>query len=269
MAVTSPETDAPNEFGWQAQQLRLTVFPESSGTSERTDWWAEVIGEPPEERQEHQREQRWRDAGTLPNNEDVAIVLAVQRDRIDWVLQPSDARQGEAMSLAKIGAPDEVMDNAFELLSTWLTNFSPAASRVAVGLTAMWPGETLEECNRVASLQLPFDVDPQTRDLSVRANLRRPRSNGPAGGMINRVATWAVRAVLDVDVSVNAGENPSSSVSVTDAFYVMQAQFDINTIPGELTPPVAGADLLAVTEELADEARHMLATGYTGMTDAE
>src|SRR5215469_13775904 len=86
-------TALPPLAAWQALVLRLTAFRRAQARFEAPPWWSDLIGYPPDKVTSQPKLGLHQEHGTFAGGQ---LTLALQSDRIDWVLappQPSDTGQ--------------------------------------------------------------------------------------------------------------------------------------------------------------------------------
>lgn len=227
--MSEDSSSSMSDAGWQAESLRLTVFPEEAEVTSAAQWWEKLTGQPPEARNEKPREGRLQDAGDHGGNK---LALVVQPGRIDWQLTGNPQAEEGPDSWATVGAVPAVLRDFAELAERWLQfKECPEANRIALGAVLLWPVTNFEAgYERIAKyLRFKF-MSEGASDLMFRINRPRLSTTGIADLEINRVCSWSVASRrgleirLDMASGIQAREN-------TDQQFACRAEFDINTAP--------------------------------------
>ncbi len=230
---------------WQAQGLRLTVFPASTAeVTADNNWWKDVLGDEPAVQSIQKgrlvREEQGEALGGL-------LALTIRPGRIDWGLA-STLRQDEVpQAFPTVGSALEILPRYHDLLSRWLPT-SPPLDRLAVGLQALLPVEDHATAYHVLDALLPFvEVDPASRDFRFQINRPRPSRTGIENLTINRLVTWhALR--MQVVATLPGGKRVGAP-----PLYAVIAEMDINTA-AEFEGPLPQGRL----SDLFDECRDLL-----------
>jgi len=134
---------------WQAEILRVTCFPSSTTSLSATNWWENVIGEPPENTSVRAREGLRQEEGIV---NDKKIVLGVQPTRIDWVMQSTENEN--LLPIGAFGAFTDNLDSFLTIISRWL-KIAPPLTRIAFGSVLSFPVDTRETGYELLAKYLP------------------------------------------------------------------------------------------------------------------
>ena len=77
---------------WQAESLRLTVFPVPGTRDPEPTWWADLVGNSPDARTLRPKVGEFHEEGLF---KDRKLTLAIRPNRIDWLLTaPEPGNEG-------------------------------------------------------------------------------------------------------------------------------------------------------------------------------
>ena len=244
---------------WQAELLRLTAFL-SEPPPKDNNWWAELIGQPPQREERLRREGELRVGGPLsrPELANANLLLRVRQERIDWVLGVGvEAGEGVPdIAESHLGPFTDVIPVFVEMMQTWLGLAQVATTRLALGAVLKLPVQSREEGYSVLSPYLPFNLDPESSDFSYRINRPRPSASLGDDTLINRLMTWQVLQTEIMVISLPSGESRTETASREGGpFFACRLELDINTAaerPGTLPQERIG-DLLEEFATMAIE----------------
>lgn len=223
----------PNDHTWQAEAFRLTAFL-SEPPPEDNNWWAELVGQPPQSEERLRREGELRVAGPLsqPNLANAKLLLRVRQDRIDWQMRVGVEVEEDVPDMAEshLGSFESVMPAFVEMMRTWLNLAEIATTRLALGAVLRLPVQSREEGYSVLSPYLPFNLDPESSDFSYRINRSRPSASLGDDTLINRLMTWQVLQTEIMVISLPSGESRTETASREGGpFFACRLELDINT----------------------------------------
>ncbi len=249
----------PNGHTWQAEAFRLTAFL-SEPPPEDNNWWAELVGQPPQSEERLRREGELRVAGPLsqPNLSNAKLLLQVRQDRIDWQMRVGvEVEEGvPAIGESHLGPFTDVIPVFVEMMQTWLGLAQVATTRLALGAKLRLPVQSREEGYSVLSRYLPFNLDPESSDFSYRINRPRPSASLSDNTLINRLTMWQVLQAETLVISLSPGEARTERVSREGGpFFACRLELDINSAadrPGTLPQERVG-DLLEEFATMAVE----------------
>jgi hypothetical protein len=235
--------------GWQAESLRLTVFPEETEIASATQWWEKLTGQPPEARNEKPREGRLQDAG---DHEENKLILALQPGRIDWQLAGDLQAETGPDDWLTVGAIPAVLHGFAELMERWFQfEERPTINRIALGAVLVQPVVSLEEGYGRIATYLPFEfMSEGASDLIFRINRPRPSKTGVEELNINRLCTWSVAARRGIQLGLDVASGVQTT-AITDQQLACRAELDINTAPDSLGK-LPQDRLLDILKEMVD-----------------
>ena len=234
MQTDSQQT--PNGHTWQAEAFRLTAFL-SEPPPEDNNWWAELVGQPPQSEERLRREGELRVVGPLsqPNLSNAKLLLRVRQDQIDWLLRVGvEAEEGlPDIAESHLGPLIDVIPVFIEMMQTWLGLAQVGTTRLALGAVLRLPVQSREEGYSVLSPYLPFNLDPESSDFSYRINRPRPSASLGDDTLINRLMTWQVLQAEILVISLPSGESRTETPSREGRpFFACRLELDINTAAG-------------------------------------
>ncbi len=217
---------------WEAQMLRLTVFPSPAADIVTHNWWEELVGEPPVDVRSQPRMGSRQEGGPFARGK---LVLNIEPIRIDWLYTNVSDPNSPSVS---VGPFEENLGLFQELVERWFNlETAPSAVRLAFGAILLAPAETREEGYRQLSPYLPFDLDPVgSRDFLYQINRPRAPRSKIEGLSINRLTKWSVMSSHEVLFAVTPDK--SEQIGIEKVRYACRLELDINTSPefeGELS----------------------------------
>jgi hypothetical protein len=168
-----PEKALQSLEGWQAESFRLTAFP-SPAAAPTTDWWVELLREPPEQKTSRLKGVVRREEGDFKEGR---LVLEVQSMRVDWHYALSQQAHLEAEGFGTLGPFPAALEPFQDLMLRWL-EIAPPLQRLAFGVALILPTEDLAASYQQLAAYLPFRVDTEgASDFLYQINRprRRPR----------------------------------------------------------------------------------------------
>jgi hypothetical protein len=94
---------------WQAETMRVTVFPTEVVPVEPSVWWDEVVGVPPETVVARPKVGQFQARGDFEGRQ---LILQVQPGRVEWILGPlAKAADDEESVLPSLGPFPEVLQS--------------------------------------------------------------------------------------------------------------------------------------------------------------
>ena len=245
---------------WQVERLRLTAFPISAAPVTSLNWWAELMGQPPEAKVVHPRVGGQREQGQFLGG---ILANEVQPDRIDWLLAVNPEQEPKETGFPTIGPLTELLEPFVQLMCRWLEfDICPSLQRLAFGAILFIPVE-----NRVKGyLQLqPYLPDvhlaPEySSDFAYQINRPRSSALGIDGLKLNRLSKWSVVNVTNIRFEF-AKINPTPGVftNIGQESFGCRLELDINTtaqfqdqLPQDQLPRIF-QELIDLGKEIATE----------------
>lgn len=244
--------DRPDLGAWQAESLRTTSFPSSNMEFNVSDWWQDLVGEEPENRNLRPKERFQRDEGRFDG---FKLTLGNRPIRIDWVASPSDVRDE-----FWIGPFQDSLEPFLELMSRWF-RISPPIRRLAFGAVLMQPVDDLRTGYELIAKYLPnITLDPDgSSDFSYQINRRRDSLTGIEGLRINRLSKWSVAKRGTTRIALSPKEARASFFPTSET-YACRLELDINTTP-DYQADLPHDQLAAIFQELVDLGKEIAIEG--------
>ena len=209
--------------GWDVESLRLSVFhPERTPSP---GLWEQLMGIAPESSDTRAREGVVQEQGAVGSN---ALLLAVQRTRLDWNLLPGPS-QGQQKSPPILVSAEQGISLLAQALDV-STNARGLVQRLALGVVLARQAHNLSDGFKWLSKYLPrLDLeDVGGTDFVYQINRRR-RSPSTPHILINRLAKWQLEEVQGGTFTVSPSGPPNFAVS--ERVFVSKLTLDINTAP--------------------------------------
>lgn len=209
--------------GWQAESLRFTVFPRADTQVTVSDWWQELVGEPPESHVTRPREGIVEETGPFANG---SLTLSSQPTRIDWLYGT-----GEPVSGGKwvLGSAQEQLDIFTSLIMRWLDH-CPQSQRLALGAVLLRPvADRQSGYIEISHYLHSVEIDPEgSQDLLYQINRPRQSQTALEGLRINRLARWSVARLGTSAFSISPQDLRIQFFDTSET-YACRVQLDINT----------------------------------------
>ena len=247
--------DLPPLEAWQAEGLRLTLFPSPAAQIGEASWWKDLVGEPAAAKIVQPRIGGHQEEGPFENRK---LVLRVEPIRIDWLLAPLDEGTLAAATIPTVGSFPESLNLFVPLMFRWFqAETCPPAQRLAFGATVLLPAGDTQEGYRQISAYLPFQFDAEgSSDFSYQINRPRNSLSGISSLRINRLSKWSVMRVV---LGTLAFGPASVGYSARQMHHVCRLELDINTtpdFPGELSReqlPQVFQELVRFAKEIVEK----------------
>lgn len=221
-------TEVKFDFGeWDVESLRVSIFhPGGSVSSTRTALWAMVADSEPESIDSRPRDRVTRLTGSVGGDN---LVLAVQEERIDWLIQPivvPNQRPVTALTLKSAEDALPILQRAVQ----YSLETIPLVQRLAFS-----PSLIRQVLNPTLSLKqisnyLPrLDLDSvEGSDFVYQINRRR-RSLSVSHAQINRLAKWSTVQVGGIEFKMRPSGQPR--LQTTEVGFARKLELDVNTTP--------------------------------------
>ena len=181
-----------NSKDWDATSLRFTGFLAPDVEIKESDWWKDVVGEPPETRHIQEKKGLSKSIGLF---EEGNLTLKVEPFRVDWFYEVIKKADEVAMTDEVLGSFNDTIPAFVNLMHKWFSseNF-PSLQRLAFGAIILKPAETREAGYQILSKYLKsLKIDAEgSLDLIYRINRPRGSKTELADLKINRLMTWSV-----------------------------------------------------------------------------
>ncbi len=244
----------PESKSWQAEHLRLTVFPVDPVAAIERDWWQEALGQPAESSTK-KKLLRW-DQGVVREK---AVSLTVDFQQMSWMIQPVFDPLNPPSDLPTLGLLAEGLRNWGELFDQVIACI-PEVLRIGFGAVLLQPVQGLEAGYGLLDAYLPdVRVSPESSDFNYRINRKRPSKSGVEGLYINRLSTWSF---LRWQIQARVGTKEEAPVRMAHQAegFACRVELDINT-PAERQGSLPKDRLRPIWSELVDLGLEIAARG--------
>jgi hypothetical protein len=242
----------PDPAVWQAQNLRVILFPEDPRAALHRDWWKDLTGNEPDSsiRKKVERE----DAGI---HSGMMLVASVDPLRLQWTV--ARAMEDALIEGAPVLGPyPEKRDEFVALMTRWLPS-CPPVKRIGFVASLLQEVPQRDDGYRLLNQYLPYvEVHTDSSDFMYRVNRRRASKSPVPSLSINGLATWSSVKIL-TSMTAFQGELPGKEVEKAERHYCA-LELDVNTVPDfqGILPP---EHLAVVLQELAGVASDIAARG--------
>ena len=243
---SSRADDSTSTHLWQAESLRLTVFPVPESDHSVQSWWTELLDGPPEQIVTKPRSGETRLQGTTDN-----LLLQLRAEPMRITLGCS-AKPSSSPPIGEhtLGPYNEAWGEFSTLVAAGVSlGTFPGIERLAFGAVLCRPAKTLQSGYRILERYLPnVTIDDGSSDFLYQINRRRP-SRVIDGLQVNRLSKWSIALVQDMML------RGDGAVLKMATALSCRSELDINTDPsnkGEL-PRDRLQDLFAECVAFADE----------------
>ena len=190
-----PDNDpAPGDL-WQAESLRLTVFPIPESSHSAQTWWTELFDAPPDQVVTKPRSGHTQIQSVLDND-----IFQLQADPMRVTLlrtarPPDEPIMGNNM----LGSYGAARREFTELVAKGISLGSfPRIQRLAFGAVLHQPATDLQAGHGVLAQYLPnVEIDEGASDFLYQINRKRP-SSVIDGLEVNRLSKWSMALVHGV-----------------------------------------------------------------------
>ena len=229
---------------WEVELLRLTIFfPSDSPPVDSDQWWNQLIGEPPENKNERPREGTLQQDGIVDASR---VTLSVIPGRVDLISGVDQSPLKQPFEVVPTMGLLSKRLGPFMNMAQQLIKLTPGANRFAFGAILIHPvsdrREGYAELSRYLSA-LKIDIE-NSRDFSYQINRPRPSAT-VIGCAINRLSKWAVVLVQPLRIQI-IGDAKGQQVAqfIGTGFNAVRLELDISSdsdrigkLPVELSIP--------------------------------
>ena len=242
---------------WQAQQLRLTVFPTLNASHRTPDWWQRITGTEPSESTTDRKRNFSLISGEFGGG---SLTLNLASERIDWHLTATDEHLDPSIGIGEIGPMIESLDLFSTLAERWLTEEDiPDVSRLAFGAVLLHLEADLTEAYKRLPDYVPIAVEPDWRDFLFQVNVRENLRNSEYGfNYLNRLSRWSVAGQSIGRVTI--GAQGISATGIGTPQFVLRLELDINS-PAEFTGTIPRPQLVRLYQESIAAVRAIASDG--------
>ncbi len=247
--MTKATDHAKADIKWEVESLRITSFHPEKTELMGFNWWHDIFGEEPENRNLKLRDGIQVDDGAV---DEIDWKLEILPLRVNWKIQKAAPKSVDDFIL---GHYDFMLNLFLENMTKWL-KIAPPMTRLAFAAELHIPVEDLRDgYDLLADKYLNVDLNGAASDFFYRINRPRKSSSGITGLDINRLSMWSVHKWEQNRVAL-----PAKTVSFVKESYSLRVLLDINTSHHyhKVLPETL---LVDVFRELLEMAREILVRG--------
>ena len=214
---------------WQAEQLRLTLFPVPGAVERQARWWDALTGAPPEEVNTNPRRGTGMVSGSFGPGK---LVLGLENERIDWLLVPRDldVQDTDENEFPHTGSFPDVLATFSGLMERFLQlEGVPDVARLAFGAVLKHPEVDHAAGYARVSDYTPARVSPSWTDFLIQINTPIPSRIGIDGLQLNRLSKWSIALQRRITVLAIVGGAPQQTLG--PPLISFRLELDINTAP--------------------------------------
>ena len=211
---------------WDVESLRASIFhPPAPSTAAQSGLWEKATGNQPESIDSRPKRRITRVVGNVGENN---LTLAIQDQRIDWVVQPIPSNQ-PSVPLLTLGAVEDVLPLLRKAIQCTLET-TPTVLRMAFNPVLVKEVPDSETGLRQLSKYLPhLGLDSMDgMDFIYQIN-RRQRSTSVPHVRINRLAKWSTEQIGGLELRVSPSDQPR--LETTGLSFARKLNLDMNTDP--------------------------------------
>jgi len=238
-----PEPNLPN---WKANALRFTGFPIPTANIVQTNWWNDLIGQPPETELFQPKIGLKHTEGMCESGK---LILELTAQRIDWILTGED--QNSIMPSQNLGDFTTIIKDFSKLINQWLQFPTiPNFIRIAFGGVLTLPvKDKVEGYYEIGKFLPDIRLDPLgSTDFMYQINRPRRTNTGKGNIEINRLSKWGVMSGIGRFITLTPGI-PQIQNGIEE--FSCRLELDINT-PGILPEAIKPDQAIDFFQEFID-----------------
>lgn len=235
-----------------AESFRFTVFTASPVVFREQNWWADIVGEPPENEANVPKLGQYQQTGPFENG---VLGLVIQPDRIDWQWSPEFDLASQD-KFPTLGEPTVTSIAFGNLMKKWI-EFCPKAVRLAYGETIIRSVTNRDEGYEEVVKLINFQIGDLKGAADFMFQINWPRKSSAVPDLsINRLTNWSVAKFTRLRLPiVNAKSYPTREDS-----FAVRLVMDINT-DGERQEELPSSSILLLFEEMETLAKEIVEKG--------
>ena len=243
---------------WQVEIMRVTVFPTEVVSTDRSSWWDDFVGIPPETVIARPKAGQFQARGDFEGRQ---LGLQIQPGRIEWVVGPiaKALEEAEESFLPSLGPFPEVLNSLSKVVIPWLSE-APPLQRFAFGAVLLQPVDSVRGGYTLLQKYLDPNVrlDPDSSsDFFYQINRPRPSKAAVEGLRLNRLAKWSVQVVRRMTMTIGPAGGATRALGEDAA---CRLEIDINTA-ADFTAVLPAERLGTLLQELTDLGREIAQRG--------
>lgn len=236
--------DLPDPSPWLTQSMRLTAFPSPSAKIGTPNWWADLVGHDPDERNSKPAKGELIEDGAFDGGK---LRLKVSPLRIDWVFVRTDSNVDQDVVFANVGSFPEVSEKFLKLMLDWLSPTAVSLQRLAFGAVLLKPVENHSEgYTTLAKYLHDIRISLDSSDFFYQIN--RPRKSNVqhfADHNQNRLSKWSLFSMQESHFQIHGS---TSMVLPGERRHACRLELDIST-PADLKTEIPNEALGNVLRE--------------------
>ena len=212
-------------MSWQCERLRLTAFTNEVVSSDKQNWWKEVVSSDPDKTTDDHKSGSYIQIGEY---EEGQLALGIQGKRIDWIYSVKIELDKNREIIPSIGNFDTSLEEFIKLTDKLLRlDNLPIINRLAFGASLFDPVKNHIVGYKNISKFLPsVKLSPKSSDFSYRINRPRDSKIDIRGLRINRLTTWVVSVYRKIGLTGIAEVTGEQDIN---DLYALHLELDINT----------------------------------------
>jgi hypothetical protein len=249
--VTQHDTPKFSRPVWQAQVLRLTVFPVRPEIDIHQNWWSSLFGDSAEQVTTDKKQLLHQEKGALDG---ATLLLNTQPGRVDWQYVAPQELSDLIDAIPTLGPFSQALDRFTPTMTKWVSTDCPEVNRMAFGAVLLQPVGDRQTGYKVLSGCLrSVQIDPDTTDFLYQINRRKKSGSGIPEFLINRLTKWSVALMKLNLVDPSGKEMPSTE------HFATRLELDISTpavYPGTLPKEQLASlldELVALGREISEK----------------
>ncbi len=252
--INYPPTEKGSNFIWRGELFRLTAFFLPHDHIDSSNWWENIVGEPPEIRNQQPKVGIQQEEGAYQGGR---LILIVQPDRADWIFIPAFDPQTGSPAFDRLPDYGSALNIFRQVVQHWF-EICPQISRVAFGNVLNYPVPDRPTGYRFLGKYLHnVQLDPEnSSDFHYQINRRRSSKKIP-GLFLNRLSKWSANIAKFSRFAIGPVVQ-EFIVSSTDLIFA-HLELDINTVSENQQPfsceqlPVIFSELVELAYEIAEQ----------------
>lgn len=238
----------PEIGAWRVEALRFTFFFIEPQSGRGGDWWKSVTGIDPESVVSKPQAGEHVETGSYLDGQ---LELKIAFNRIDWTLSYPFASLPDATPGMNI---EHVTGKLFPDIVRWLSSHASPILRVALGVVALFPVNTVSEGNSLLSSYFPFfQFNPDTA-TDVFLQINHPQNTNLLSGKDYNFVT-RTGVVTGQFMQLAIGGLPQMTTN-----HLFRNEFDVST-PADRIEQLPSQDVVSLLDQFIGKAIATLKDG--------
>ncbi len=239
---------------WDVESLQAAIFhPSEPSAAAQSGLWEKATGNQPESIDSRPKIRMTRVVGSVGEDN---LTLAIQDERIDWVVRPRVPSNQPSGPLFTLGAVEDVLPLLRKAIQYTLETTQIVSRMAFIPVLVKQVPDTATGLKQLSKYLPHLGLDSMDGvDFTYQINRRR-RSTSVPHVRINRLAKWSTEQIGGLELRVSPSDQPR--LKTTGSSYVRKLNLDVNTDPtsGAMSrDKIAGLfdELVSIAGELATE----------------